>query len=103
MRPIPLKMRDEMHNDPFYKKCCAVGLGYCAGRVQWHHVWIYAGKQINEVWAIVPACERHHDQVQKEPKVRRFFEKLSLDRATFDDLVLYPKKDWEQIRKDLNT
>ncbi len=94
MRPIPTAMRSEMSVDPFYTKCCAVGLGYCAGKVQWHHVWIYAGRQINEPWAIVPACERHHDQVTKEPKVKKFFEELSLSRATDEDLSKYPKRTW---------
>jgi hypothetical protein len=102
MRPIPIPMRATMSEDPFYSKCCVVGLGYCAGKVQWHHVWIYAGKQINEIWAILPGCERHHDQVQKEPEVRKFFEKVSLSRAGPEDLAKYPKKDWEQIKCQLS-
>lgn len=92
-----------MASDPFYKKCCADGLGYCAGKVEWHHTFIYGGKQINEVWAIVPACERHHDQVTKEPKVKMYFEKVSIMRASQDDLSKYPRKDWEQIKCHLFT
>lgn len=87
-----------MASDTFYKKCCAEGLGYCAGAVQWHHTFIYGGRQINEVWAIVPACERHHDQVQKEPKVKMFFEKVSLARATETDLKKYPRKNWTVLK-----
>lgn len=102
MRPIPTKLRQDLVDDPFMKECCADDdLGYCAGRVQFHHVWIYAGSQINESWAIVPACERHHDQVTKEPAVRRCFERISLGRATPEDLEKYPRKDWEKIRKSL--
>lgn len=98
MRPIPTNLRSDMADDKFYKYCCLAGIGYCAGRVQWHHVWIYAGQQINEKWAIVPGCEHHHDQVQKEPSIKEAFERVSLSRATPDDLAKYPKKDWAQIK-----
>lgn len=101
MRPIPTKLRDEMTDDKFYKYCCLAGIEYCAGRVQWHHVWIYAGTQINEKWAIVPACERHHDQVQNEPTIKREFERISLMRATDEDLKKYPRKDWDRIKRNL--
>lgn len=99
MRPIPTKLREEMANDPFYKVCC-----YCASQpVEWHHVFIYAGKQINEKWAIVPACKKHHDLVQSDSNIRKFFELTSLSRATKEDFAKYPKRDWLSYKNRLYT
>ena len=75
--------------------------GRCSGRIQWHHPWIYAGKQINEPWAIVGACEGHHDEVTKDRAIKQAFETDSLMRATDEDLAKYPRKDWEQIKRTL--
>ena len=95
MRPIPLPMRQEMAKDKFYHSCC---LGkqfkeHCKGRVEWHHVWIYAGKQINEMWAIVPACSAHHSQAHL-PHIKERFELISLNRATNEQLTKYNKRDF---------
>lgn len=71
----------------------------CEGRIEWHHAWIYAGKQINEEWAIVPACHFHHSMVTKDKAIRQAFETASLIMATKADLEMYPRKDWAQIKK----
>jgi len=97
MRSIPTKMRQEMNNNPYYKKC-ALRSSECGGRITYHHVWIYAGKQINAIWAIVPACERHHELVNINPEVKEAFELISLERSTPEDLLPYPRKDWDQIK-----
>ena len=73
----------------------------CAGRVEWHHVWIYGGHQIQEVWAIVAACKYHHDMVGKQRAVRMAFEGASLREATEVDLAEYPRKPWKQIKRSL--
>src|SRR4051812_5449230 len=96
MRTIPVKMRNELSADRFMSRCC-INNAACEGRVEWHHVWIYAGKQINEPWAIVPACEWHHRQANK-PAIKILFEIASLRRAKEEDLAKYPKKDWKQIK-----
>lgn len=95
MRKIPTKLKEEMSIDPYYKKCARFN-SECNGRITWEHAWIYAGKQINEVWAIIPLCEYHHlyEGLDKEENQR-----ISLARATDEDLLKYPKKDWGQIRK----
>lgn len=89
MRPIPKKMRDQMEKDPFMKVCCFPGCG--AILPEWHHVWIYAGRQINEPWAIVPGCTYHHRGKGFKKEV---FERISICRATQEDLAKYPKKNW---------
>ena len=94
MRPIPPRVRAEMAEDPFYKACC-LGPENCAGRIEWHHVFIYAGRQVNEKWAIVPACHRHHEAAAV---YNRDFQKVALSRATPEDLAKYPKKNWSLLR-----
>lgn len=96
MRPIPKEMREQMGNDKYYKVCC-IKDSTCSGRIEFHHVWIYAAKQINEIWAIVPVCHSHHDRVTKEVEIKEKLEAVSLARTKKDDLLLYPKKNWEQI------
>ena len=92
MRPIPPKLREQMANDPYYKKCARSSLE-CKGRITWEHAWIYGGKQINEVWAIIPLCVYHH---LEEGLNKHENQKIALQRATKEDLDKYPKKDWEK-------
>ena len=53
-------MREEMANDQYYQTCSRKIDGGCGGRITWEHAVIFAGKQLNEKWAIIPLCERHH-------------------------------------------
>ncbi len=102
MRKIPPEQRKIMAADPFYKECCVKGLiteGLditCSGKIEWHHVWIYAGSQIGDIWAIVPSCHKHHSRAHY-PHIKELFEWISLQRANETDLEKYPKKDWPQI------
>ena len=98
MRPIPIKLRAEMADDPFYTCCCLCG-NY--EEVQWHHVWIYGGRQINEKWAVVPACKKCHELVAGDKYTRQYFEKVSLLRTIEADLKKYYKKDWQRIKINL--
>lgn len=99
MRAISLKMRQELEKLERMQRCAVKRLCYgetCVGRIEWHHVWIYAGRQINELWAIVGACKKHHDQVDSDPTIKNAFKIDSLLNATEKDLAKYPKADWEQ-------
>lgn len=98
MRPIPQELRDEMAADPYYAKCARAD-STCDGRITWEHAWIYAGKQINEPWAILPICEYHHavNMYQDGGDLdKQINQRLSLARATDEDLAKYPRKDWKQ-------
>lgn len=75
--------------------------GACEGRVEWHHVWTYAGRQIDEEWAIVGACAHHHKLVESQPAVKAAFETASLLLATDEDFAKYPRRDWKQVRRAL--
>jgi hypothetical protein len=100
MTPIPKILREEMANDPYYKTCCVSFLGDCGGRIEWHHVIIHAGKQLQEKWAINPACHDHH--MQAEP-LREYFEWIAPNRATDQELIAISKAvDYIHKRNYLN-
>lgn len=98
MRPIPLKIRNEMARDPFMLRCIYKGTDGgidCQGKVEWEHSFLYAGKQINEAWAIVPVCTYHH---RGRGLNKEFNQYRAIIRADIDDLCeRMPKKDWRQI------
>ena len=66
----------------------------CSGRITWEHAFIYKN-QIQEEWAIIPLCWRHHlgDLLDKE--LNHY---IALKRADLDDLCKrMPKKDWKTM------
>lgn len=75
----------------------------CSGRVEWDHVWIYAGRQINEWFAILPTCYYHHRGGGLD---RNYSQYVSLNRL--DDMQLwmvqekYPHADWFKLKKKLD-
>lgn len=93
---IPKKIKEQCANDPRYSKCALTGLlnHVCGGRVTWEHALIYAGKQIQEKWAIVPLCEKAHavnsfqdaGTMNKEVNVW-----LALNQGTEDDFERFPR------------
>lgn len=104
MRPIPLRMRNILEKMPRMRMCEASWEfpGSCSGPIQWHHVWIYAGRQINELWGILGACEKHHNAVKTNGEIKQAFERRSLELATDEELDKYPKKAWRTLRSYLN-
>lgn len=86
--------------------CARHADGVCGGRLTWEHTLIYGGRQIDEAWAIILLCARHHavdeyqdsGDLQKEKNVR-----LALNQATDDELRQYSKAiDYIRLRKTLN-
>ena len=101
MRRIPKKLREEMNSDPFYHKCVCAGDNFgCAGKIEFHHVFLWAGRQINEKWNILPVCEFHHRGLGFD---KEYFEWIAVNRATNEELVKYPRINWAQIRSYLNS
>lgn len=97
MNPIPSKLRRELNNDPLMHDCILTGLD-CIGKIEWHHVFTYTGKQIQEKWNILPLCEYHHRGPGFDNEL---FQLIALERATKKDLDKYPRCPWKQKRKYL--
>lgn len=105
MRKISSTVKSKILVDPFYDTCSRWEDGHCDGRITWEHAFIYAGRQIDEVWAIIPLCEYHHSigihhgtgDLQKKKN-----HWISLNRATNEELQKYPRADFIKMRHDLN-
>lgn len=75
-----------MANDPFYKRCAITGT--TSEKIDWHHNLIYAGRQVNEKWCIIPLAKLVHDKIEKyKDKV----DWIMLNRASDSDLERYSK------------
>lgn len=98
MRPIPLKHRKQIDTDPFFKRCVRFEEGSCSGRITIEHVFIYANRQISEMWNYLPLCWFHHLDKGLD---KRLNERIALSRVTEEELSKYPKKNWKQLKKYL--
>ncbi len=86
MRPIPEKIKKQINEDPFYNVCCITG----STGVSMEHAWIYARRQINELWAIVPL--RRDLNTSSPPKeVKDKCKLIALERAK-------DMGEWENIK-----
>lgn len=108
MRPIPPGLKTKMIFDPFYEECCLKGINSheCAGRITWEHAIILAGRQLNEIWAILPICERGHavNQFQDAGTLDKELNLwVALNRATYEELKAISKStDYQRERSRLN-
>ena len=65
---IPPAIREELSNDPYMVRCVLEFLPPCNGRIEWQHAMTYAGSRVNELYTILPLCQKHH----KEQFEKRF-------------------------------
>jgi len=65
MRLIPPKIRKQIADDPFMKKCIWTGE---TKDITWEHCWIYGGKQIIDAWATVPLVRRLNTNAMPQSK-----------------------------------
>lgn len=111
MRGISEKVKKVLKKEPRMSRC-----EWCGSfEVQWHHVLQYAGKQIDEPFAIASACFRGdgkgcHQLVtrkasedlrekQKIEAMKSYFELNAILRMNQADRAKYSKFNWVQ-RKD---
>jgi len=92
MRPIPSAMRKQIDSDVYYKTCARRNWE-CSGRITIEHALLYQGKQVNEMWALVPLCWYHHLGKGLDKRINEY---LALRRASDADLDKYAKANWKQ-------
>jgi len=109
MNKIPPKLREEMAQDGYYSTCSRKAIfedhicqpdPLTGKMVEWEHTLIFASKQIQEKWAIIPICWFTHrgGHLDKEKNVI-----IALNRATDDELRKYSKTiNYIELRKRLN-
>ena len=105
MNPIPYKLKKEIKNDNWYKKCCITGI---TTNIELHHCFLYGKKQINEKFNIIPLTSEIHDEATPHKdiyisKMRRKCEWIAINRSDIMELYIkYPKKEWNFIQAKLN-
>lgn len=106
MNNMPPKLRQELQADPEYTKCARHKDGGCDGRITWEHAIIFAGKQVQKRWAIIPLCEYHHAVNKHQDGSGLDKQKnicIALNRATDDELKEISKAtDYIALRSRLN-
>ena len=108
MTPIPQKLRKLIAADDFYKTCALFGQhGHeCEGRVTMEHSIIFGGKQLQELWAIVPLCAAGHgvDNFQDAASTTKDLRIwVALNRATDQELQTISKvENYKRTRERLN-
>ena len=99
---IPIKLREELADDPFYKKCCLTGR--TSEKIEFHHNLIFAGRQVQEKFAILPICKsihQYHNGLTSEVKEKLNW--IMLNRATDKELEKYSKAiDYKKYKKLLD-
>lgn len=108
MRPISRRVRRFIDTDPEYKDCMlrAHPDHECGGRITMEHALIYAGRQIDEPWAIISVCAKGQevDEFQDAHTMDKNLNKwVALNRATDEDFRKYPKGDFLWQRDFLNS
>ena len=104
MRPISAKNKQAIDNLPYYKVCIRSGED-CQGRITIEHVFIYAGRQIDELWNLLPVCAYHHevDNFQDNGDLNKEIHQWhAINRMTLADQAKYPKKNWDLTLYYLN-
>lgn len=109
MNNVPEKLKNEWKEKEVLgikRMCMRADEGNCQGRLTKEHAITFAGRQVQEEWAILDICEFHHDvgafqgtgDLNKEKHVC-----IALNRATEDRLVALSKaEDKIRIRNWLN-
>ena len=104
MRKISDKVKRIVQARP--QECARACDGACQGGMTWEHAIIYAGRQLDEAWAIVILCEYHHavnnfqdgGDLQKEKNVW-----LAINQATDEELRAVSKSiDYIVLKERLN-
>lgn len=93
MSPIPARIKAQILDDPFYERCSRSS-PECSGRITWEHAFTYAGKQVQEAWAIIPLCWHHH---LGSGLVKRENQRIAASRASDADRAKYPKLSWHLL------
>jgi hypothetical protein len=106
MRPISKTVKEALLERP--DKCERFEMFHdhiCKGRITWEHAIVYAGRQVDESWAIIKICAWAHDVDQFQDGHNLNKEKneyIALFNMHQDALEKYPRNNWLQRLKYLH-
>ncbi len=92
MNNTPERLKKKWRENPA-KRCLRWKEGNCKGRLTKEHALTYAGRQIQEDFAILDLCEYHHlgDGLDKLWNIR-----YAMSRATEADKLKFPRIKWSK-------
>lgn len=90
MNNIPLHVRKELEADPYYHICCVTSVTAATDKIEWHHNFIFAGKQVQEKWCILPLAKAIHDMANRKD-IKEKLDWIMLNRASIETLAKYSK------------
>lgn len=113
MRPISAKNRKLIEEDDFFKTSFLSGKKATpSDRIVIHHCFVYAGRQIDDIWNLIPLLNSEHDynfdkSVHSDHVIKKYVEYLTLARADMDEIQKkYYKRDWhfelKKLRKEFD-
>lgn len=83
-----------MLENPFYKQCCITGKTSKDEKIELHHNLIFAGKQVNEEFAILPLAKSIHENIVYYKSICDY---IMWSRATLEQIKFYSKAtDYQQ-------
>jgi len=97
MNKMPLSLRKRLEKLP-RMKVCARQNGDCDGRITWEHSMYFAGKSLQDDWAIVALCWFHHLGKGMD---KRENQRIALQQASIEELKKYPRTDWLRQKQQL--
>lgn len=109
MTKIPPNVLKEILADPFYKTCAKYDQhGHeCKGRITFDHTVIYAGRQLQAKWSIIPLCayghsvDAHQDDGDLDKEMNLW---IALNRATDAEIQAISKStNYKREKERLNT
>lgn len=108
MNKIPKTLNEAMNDDPFYRHCCLRKFGGCGGTsfsgrsIERHHALIFAGRQVQALFCILPACPDHHS-IANRKDIKEKFDWVLLNRATDAEIQSISKSvNYQRERDRLN-
>lgn len=109
MNNVPQKLRDKWREEDrlgIKRECMRSDEGNCKGRITKEHAIIYAGKQLQEEWAILDICEFHHGVNNYQDRgclKKEIHTWIALNRASDEELRAISKAiDYLDLKLRLN-
>lgn len=107
---IPKKLRDELSEDPEYKRCMLTN--WNGMNIQFHHCYLYRKRQIQERWNIISVLKIMHvdkqnggldDSIHNCHETKEKAKWIAINRADIKELMIrYPKFNWQFEKDRLN-
>lgn len=100
--PISNTVKNQLASNPFYSECCIADEKCSSGKIDWHHNFRKAGKNLSLPCCLLPLCVYHHS-IEKRTDVKEKLDWIMLSRMTSEEKELYLSSEWLQREKYLTT